>query len=186
MTKSLANRLFLKQRLYTFKMPMGRTIEEHLDEFMKVILDLENIDIKIDVEDQALLLLKSLPSSYETLSDTLMYGRDCLNLEEVQSALMSKELKKKSEGKVDSPRHSSGEGLVTRARPAKRDFKENQKLKSKPKGKLKCFNCHKEGHFKRDCPDKKKKKFKRRLKKMGMPMLSLMAMRAQRYLLFPN
>lgn len=43
MTKSLANRLFLKQKLYTFKMPTGKELEDHLDGFNKVILDLENI-----------------------------------------------------------------------------------------------------------------------------------------------
>ena len=48
MTKSLAKRLFLKQKLYTFKMVFGKSLEDHLDDFNKIILDLENIEIKID------------------------------------------------------------------------------------------------------------------------------------------
>lgn len=87
-------------------------MEDHLDEFNKNILDFENIDIKVDGEDQALLLLRSLPREYENLYDTLVYGRDSLKLEEVQSALIFKELKKKVEGRDDS----SGEGLVVRGR----------------------------------------------------------------------
>nr|GEY43370.1 retrovirus-related Pol polyprotein from transposon TNT 1-94 [Tanacetum cinerariifolium] len=35
MTKSLANKLYLKKKLYTFYMPTGRKIFEHIDEFNK-------------------------------------------------------------------------------------------------------------------------------------------------------
>lgn len=51
MTKSLANRLHLKQKLYTFKMQPNCSMEDHLVEFNKIILDLENIETKIKDED---------------------------------------------------------------------------------------------------------------------------------------
>ena len=38
MTKSLANQLHKKIKLYTFKMTPGVSIEEHLDHFNKIIL----------------------------------------------------------------------------------------------------------------------------------------------------
>ena len=47
----LANRLYLKQRLYSFKMQEGRSIEDQMDEFNKIIDDLANVDIKIKDED---------------------------------------------------------------------------------------------------------------------------------------
>nr|GEZ18310.1 retrovirus-related Pol polyprotein from transposon TNT 1-94 [Tanacetum cinerariifolium] len=43
MRKSLANKLYLKKKLYTFYMPVGRKISKHIDEFNKIILDLANI-----------------------------------------------------------------------------------------------------------------------------------------------
>ncbi|GJU93382.1 retrovirus-related pol polyprotein from transposon TNT 1-94 [Tanacetum coccineum] len=46
MTKSLANKLYLKKKLYTFSMPAGRKISEHIDEFNKIVLDLANIEGK--------------------------------------------------------------------------------------------------------------------------------------------
>lgn len=49
-------------------MASGKSLEDYLDEFNKIILDLENIEIKIEDEDQALLLLRSLPTEYESLS----------------------------------------------------------------------------------------------------------------------
>ncbi|GKB27894.1 retrovirus-related pol polyprotein from transposon TNT 1-94, partial [Tanacetum coccineum] len=44
MTKSLANKLYLKKKLYTFYMPVVRKISEHIDEFNKIVLDLPNIE----------------------------------------------------------------------------------------------------------------------------------------------
>src|SRR3954466_14904633 len=52
MTKLLVNRLYLKQALYSFKMVEDKVLAEQLDMFNKLILDLENIDVKIDEEGQ--------------------------------------------------------------------------------------------------------------------------------------
>ncbi|KAH9671115.1 hypothetical protein KPL70_017228 [Citrus sinensis] len=95
--KSMAKRLATKKKLYTLQMEEGSSITDHIDAFNKIILDLEDINVKIDDEDKAMILLCSLPSSFEHLVDT---------------------------------------------------------LKSKN---MKCFHCHKEGHFKKDCPEKKNK-----------------------------
>ena len=75
MTKSLANRLYLKQRLYSFKMQEGRSIEDQIDKFNKIIDDLANVDVKIKDEDQTMKLLSSLPKSYEHFIDAMLYGR---------------------------------------------------------------------------------------------------------------
>ncbi|GJT34447.1 retrovirus-related pol polyprotein from transposon TNT 1-94 [Tanacetum coccineum] len=54
MTKSLANKLRLKDRLYTFRMKPGTSVQDHLDEFNTILIDLENLDVDIDDEDKAL------------------------------------------------------------------------------------------------------------------------------------
>nr|GEV88898.1 retrotransposon protein, putative, Ty1-copia subclass [Tanacetum cinerariifolium] len=82
MTKSLANKLYLKKKLYTFYMSVGRKIFEHIDEFNKIVLDLANIEVKFEDEDLALLLLTSLPASYEHFVETLLYGWEALTLED--------------------------------------------------------------------------------------------------------
>ncbi|GJZ01979.1 hypothetical protein Tco_0519940 [Tanacetum coccineum] len=64
MTKSLANRLYLKKKLYTYYMSSGMKLGDHIDEFNKLILDLANIDIEIEDEDQPLMLGRSVPSAY--------------------------------------------------------------------------------------------------------------------------
>ncbi|GKA38983.1 hypothetical protein Tco_0731534 [Tanacetum coccineum] len=71
---------------------------DHIDKFNKLILDLTNIDIEIEDEDHALMLLTSLPSSYENFVETLLYGRESLTMEDVLATLNSRELKKITEG----------------------------------------------------------------------------------------
>nr|GEU67525.1 zinc finger, CCHC-type [Tanacetum cinerariifolium] len=61
-------------------MGLGTKLRDYINEFNKLILDLVNIDIEIDDEDQAFMLLTSLPSSYENLMDTLLYGRESLTM----------------------------------------------------------------------------------------------------------
>ncbi|GJX79980.1 hypothetical protein Tco_0328129 [Tanacetum coccineum] len=98
MTKSLANRLYLKKKLYTYYMSPGTKLGDHIDEFNKLILNLANIDIEIEDEDHSLMLLTSLSSSYENFVETLLYGRESLTMEDVLATLNSRELKKKTEG----------------------------------------------------------------------------------------
>jgi len=69
MKKSLTNRLRLKLRLYTLHMAEGTSISDHVAEFTSILNDLVKLDVKVEDEDQALLLLCSLPTSYKSLRD---------------------------------------------------------------------------------------------------------------------
>ncbi|GKA76938.1 retrovirus-related pol polyprotein from transposon TNT 1-94 [Tanacetum coccineum] len=120
MTKSLANKLYLK-KLYTFYMPARRKISEHIDEFNKIVLDLASIEVKFEDEDLALLLLTSLPASYEHFVDTLLYGREALTLEDVMATLNSKEIKERSKAKGDD-----GEELYVRGRTDRGDSSQSR------------------------------------------------------------
>ena len=179
MTKSLVNWLYLKQDLYSFKIHEDKSIDEQLDTFNKLILDLENIDVTIDDEDQTLLLLSSLPKSYSNFKDTLLYGRDSLMLDEVQAALNSKELNHRSKDKGNAV----VEGLNVRGRSDKREFKQRSKSRSKSRFKIKCYHCHKEGHIRRLCPEGRSQIKKGRMIKL-MLLLLMKGMSHQMPLLF--
>ncbi|KAH9704628.1 CCHC-type domain-containing protein [Citrus sinensis] len=97
MKKSLANRLYIKKRMFTLKMVEGISLDDHLDEFNKVYDTLEIIDVALYDEDKALLLISSLPKSYGHFIDALMYGRQTLSLDEVKSALNTKKLQSKQD-----------------------------------------------------------------------------------------
>nr|GFA46864.1 hypothetical protein [Tanacetum cinerariifolium] len=81
--------------------------------------DLAAIDTPISYEDHALLLLTSLPSSYDNFVETLLYGRDTLKLEDMVMTLISRELQKITEAKGDG-----GEGLYVRGKSRQRDMEQ--------------------------------------------------------------
>ena len=62
-----------------------------LKTFKEIVVDLKTLEVKYEEEDLELMLLCSLPNSYATFRDTILYNRDTLTLNEVYEALFSKE-----------------------------------------------------------------------------------------------
>nr|GEW55777.1 retrovirus-related Pol polyprotein from transposon TNT 1-94 [Tanacetum cinerariifolium] len=81
--------------------------------------------VKFEDEDLALLLLTSLPASYEHFLDTLLYGREALTLEEVMATLNSKEIKEMSKAKGND-----SEGLYVMGRTDRRDSPQSKGKKA--------------------------------------------------------
>ncbi|KAJ9548963.1 hypothetical protein OSB04_021506 [Centaurea solstitialis] len=147
MTKSLPNKLHLKQRLFYLKMAEGSSLSSHLSTFKELVCNLENMDVTYEDDDLALFLLTSLPDSYSHFRDTIMYSRDTLVLDDVIVALDSKD-KMKQIANVTK----AAEGLSVRGRHTERDFQSPGRSKSKPKVKRKfCSFCKKKGHVIDEC-----------------------------------
>src|SRR5262249_29415528 len=89
MTKSFTSKLHLKQQLYSHHLTNGASLEDHLTIFKEIFSNLETIEVKYDEEDLCLILLCSLPSSYSTFRDTILYSCDNLIIDEVYEAICS-------------------------------------------------------------------------------------------------
>ncbi|KAJ4705025.1 Retrovirus-related Pol polyprotein from transposon TNT 1-94 [Melia azedarach] len=98
MTKSLTNKLLLKQRLFSLRMQEGMPLRDHLDQLNTILLELRNIDVKVEDEDAALILFVSLPLSYENFVQSFIIRKDTVSLEEVRSSLHTRELRHKATG----------------------------------------------------------------------------------------
>ncbi|MBA0857406.1 hypothetical protein Goshw_012068 [Gossypium schwendimanii] len=57
-TKSLANRLVLKQPLFTLRMNECELLRYHISQFITLLNDLKNIEVYIDDEDQRQTLVR--------------------------------------------------------------------------------------------------------------------------------
>ena len=108
----MPNRIFLKEHLYGFKIEESKPINDALDEFNKLVLDLESLDIKVEDEDKTIILLNSLPKSLKYFKETLKYGRDAITFDDIQNSLNAKVLDMKSSNKTNR-----GESLTTKGRP---------------------------------------------------------------------
>ena len=68
--------------------------------------------MEIDDKDKALLLLNSLPDTYEHLTTTLLYGKDKIKLNDISNALMNNVVRKKDQ---HAHRNSNSEAFTIRA-----------------------------------------------------------------------
>ena len=146
MTKSLTKKLLLKQRLFALRMQEGTQLQDHLDSLNSILLDLRNIDVKVEDEDAALILLVSLPNSYENFVQSFIGSKDTVSLEEVRSALHSRELRHKASGSGTDDQTS---GLFV---GGGKNFGKGKKSKDKrsfskgPKPTDICNYCKEKGH----------------------------------------
>ena len=161
--KELSNRLYTSLKLMSFKMKEGNTkVQDHIDAFNDLVVDLQNLGEELSDERKALHLLSSLPPSYKNLSQVLLHrDRKTITYNEVVSALKTDELQQKM---MQSSLSSTSSGValnVNRGRSQKRSTGgDKQKFRSKSRGKsqdrktLLCWKCGKAGHMKKDCRGK--------------------------------
>ncbi|KAJ4703555.1 Retrovirus-related Pol polyprotein from transposon TNT 1-94 [Melia azedarach] len=160
MTKSLTNKLFLKQRLFSLRMQEGMPLRDHLDQLNTILLELRNIDVKVEDEDAALILLVSLPLSYENFVQSFIVGKDTVSLEEVRSSLHTRELRHKATG-TGADNQAAGlvaSGSYGHGNSGKKKFK--KPVSKGPKPNDVCNYCKEKGHWKSDCPKKKRQQDK--------------------------
>lgn len=64
---SLPNRIYLQHKFYTFKMNDSKSIDANVDDFLKLVADLNNLNVDVSEEVQAILLLNSMPRMYDQI-----------------------------------------------------------------------------------------------------------------------
>lgn len=179
MPKTLTNKLYLKEQFLVFRMDSSKNLEENLDEYSRICTELENASETVSDDDQAVILLNSLPKSFKQVKAAIKYGRDKMSLDRILDALRLKDLELKKEKKEseaffvkESQRQhnkgknsqNKGQNFQNRGQNKHRENKNSGRHQnsSKPpdKSTVKCNYCHKTGHIRRDCYQLKRKNSK--------------------------
>jgi len=92
MIKILSNK---KKQLYGLRMKEETTVLEHLNLFNMIISELLVVDVKINEEDKALILLNSLSESYDHILTIMLCDKETLILKEIISTPLYNELRKR-------------------------------------------------------------------------------------------
>ena len=99
--------------------------------------DLEKVEVKFDDEDRATILLYSLPRYYKHLVTTLTYGKEDIKVDEIVTALLGPEQRRRNNLSEDS----SGGAFVVGCDRSAGDKKSNRKKKGPQ-----CYKCKGWGH----------------------------------------
>src|SRR6266540_4171121 len=131
MSKTVTRELYLKQKLFGFKMQEGLDLVEHINAFNQLVADLVKVEVTVEDEDRAIILLCSLPGSYEHLITTLTYGKENIKLEDIVAVLLAHNQRRKN----NATGKFSGDALHVRG-----DHGSDEKKGKKKKGPL-CYKC---------------------------------------------
>ena len=93
-----SNNVFLMKKLYNLKMKEGALVAEHLNEFNIITSQLSSVKIVLDDEIRSILLMCSMPDSWENLIVAMSTSTPAgtLKFDDVSNSLMNEELRRKS------------------------------------------------------------------------------------------
>ncbi|KAG5624917.1 hypothetical protein H5410_010135 [Solanum commersonii] len=120
-------------------------LQDHLDAFNKLVMDLQTAGIKKDEETLTCASLFSLTSKYRDIENSMMYNKEPITLEQVRQALNSCDVRMH----FDGDKGDEANGIFVRGRTNKQG---RNKLKYRSKSRVnkknaECWGCHKKGHF---------------------------------------
>ncbi|KAE8703505.1 hypothetical protein F3Y22_tig00110469pilonHSYRG00245 [Hibiscus syriacus] len=151
---SLHNKIFLKRKLYTLRMPESTSVTEHLNTLNTLFSQLTSLSCKIGEQERDELILQSLPDSYDQLIINLTNNNvTSLVFDDVAAAVLQEENRRKNKEDKQINLQQAEALTTTRGRSTERDQSSSHKhgrSKSMSKKNLKCYNCGKKGHLKKD------------------------------------
>ena len=160
--KTPRNKALFVRRLVKLEYKDGQSMIEHLNNFKGIVNQLNKVDMKVEDEMQALLLLSSLPESWDTLVVTLSNSapEGKLTMDTVTDSLLNEEVRRKERG---SSSYSEANIVDRRGREETRGQnrsrgRDQSRGRSKSRPRVTCYYCGKQGHMKSECRFFKKDK----------------------------
>lgn len=138
-------------------MNSNRTIEENLDEFLKMTLVLKGTDQELSDSSLAMILLNSLDNEYQVVKNALQYTSTIPSVDLIVAGLKARELELRVQKRSGNSLFVKGKGEISQvgSNPHHDSGSMNKKKgknTNKSKGETrKYFYCNKTGHLKKNC-----------------------------------
>ena len=163
---SANNKVHLMKKLFNLKMTENASVAQHLNEFNTITNQLSFVEIDFDDEIRALIILASLPNSWEAMRMAVnnSIGKEKFKYHDIRDLILAEEIHKRNAGETSG----SGSVLNLEIRGRGNDRNSNQdrsksrnsnrnRSKSRSSQRVQCWNCGKTGHFRNQCKSPKKK-----------------------------
>ena len=97
---STMNKVYLMERLFNLQMSEGGSAAGHINEFNMITSQLSLVEINFEDEIKALILVSSLPKSWNTVVATISSSRgsDKLKFDEIRDVVLSESIRKQKIG----------------------------------------------------------------------------------------
>ena len=162
---SANNKVHLMKKLFTLKMAENVLVAQHLNEFNTITNQLSSIEIDFDDEIYALIVLASLPNSWEAMRMAISNstGKEKLKHNDIQDLILVEEIRRRDAGETSGS--GSALNLETRGRGDDRNsnrsrskFRNSNQNRSKSRSgqQVQRWNCGKTCHFRNQCKSPKK------------------------------
>ncbi|KAL8162057.1 hypothetical protein V2J09_013546 [Rumex salicifolius] len=156
---SASNKVHLMRQLFNLRMTEDALVAKHLNALNTVTTQLSSVGIEFDEEVRALILLSSLPESWNAIVTTVSSSSESNNLkyDDVRALVLSEEIRRKGSGESSTSSSQEEEiqpeGMDTEDNSRSRDKKTrttnpNNSSSSKT---IECWNYGKTGHYKNQC-----------------------------------
>lgn len=137
----------LLEELIHHKMEESQDMRDHVAICFDTVNKLEAMEIKIPQEMIVVLLLSSIPKSYESLRVAIKSRQELPSPEELKVKLLNEyQVRKRNRDEVS-------EAML--ASKSSRNFGKTSDKRNKQKFKFRCHKCQKVGHMAKDCRSRK-------------------------------
>ena len=132
----------------------GASVTHHLNKLNTVTTQLSSVDIEFDEEVRALILLSSLPESWNATVTTVSSssGKKKLKFDDVRDLVLSEEIRRRESGEAttSSVLHTESRGKSSTRGNGSDDRRSKSRNPNSSKA-IECWKCGKTGHYKNQC-----------------------------------
>ncbi|KAG7197002.1 hypothetical protein KM043_017538 [Ampulex compressa] len=153
-SKGPAKKASLWKRLMTHRLKVSGNIRTHIDEFFNIVNKLSELNIEISNELQSIMLLHSLPESFDNFRYAIESRYNLPDPEALKVKILDEDTTRTE--RIQNDEYNAA--LLARKTQQVLKKRRVNKAETKPTDgtfKYKCHKCRKIGHKAAECPDKK-------------------------------